>query len=77
MLDGDDLVKLTGNVDDGIMIRIIGGDGADEIIDSSKVNGYFLSVSPIPTQKIKLKFMTPERKRVLFIALELPMMMKK
>ena len=55
LLDGDDLVKLTGNVDDGILIRIIGGDGADEIIDSSKVNGYFLSVIPIPDAENKTK----------------------
>ena len=55
LLDGDDLVKLTGNVDDGILIRIIGGDGADEIIDSSKVNGYFLSVTPIPDAENKTK----------------------
>ena len=55
LLDGDDLVKLTGNVDNGILIRIIGGNGADEIIDSSIVNGYFLSITPIPDAENKTK----------------------
>ncbi len=55
LLDGDDLIKLTGNVEDGILIRIIGGNGADEIIDSSRVNGYFLSVTPIPDAENKTK----------------------
>ncbi len=53
LLDNDDLVKLTGTVDDGILIRIIGGDGADKIIDNSKVNGYLLSVTPIPDAENK------------------------
>ncbi|MEO8398647.1 MAG: BamA/TamA family outer membrane protein, partial [Ignavibacteriaceae bacterium] len=53
--DNDDFVKLYGTVDKGILIRIIGGDGSDEIIDSSKVNGYFLSVTPIPDAENKTK----------------------
>ena len=53
LLDDDDIVKLNGNVDDGILIRIIGGNGADKIIDSSSVNGYFLSVIPIPDAENK------------------------
>ena len=53
LLDDDDLVKLTGTVDDGILIRIIGGDGADKIIDSSKVSGYFLSITPFSDSENK------------------------
>ncbi|MCB9207500.1 MAG: BamA/TamA family outer membrane protein [Ignavibacteriales bacterium] len=55
LLEGDDLVKIIGEVDQGIMIRIVGGDGADEIIDSSVVDGYFLSVIPIPDSEHKTK----------------------
>ncbi len=53
--DGDDVVGLKGEVDDGILIRIIGEDGADTIIDSSKVNGYFLSIFPISDAENKTK----------------------
>ncbi|MCC9137181.1 BamA/TamA family outer membrane protein [Pontibacter silvestris] len=37
--DGQDEFKVTGNVDDGILIRIIGGGDEDVIMDSSKVSG--------------------------------------
>ena len=53
LLDDDDRVKLIGSVDDGIIIRIIGGNGADTIIDSSNVNGYFLSLIPLPDAENK------------------------
>ncbi|MCB0283829.1 MAG: BamA/TamA family outer membrane protein [Calditrichaeota bacterium] len=46
--DGDDKAVVTGNVDESILLRIIGGEGKDELVDSSNVNGYFLSVTPIP-----------------------------
>ena len=55
LIDGDDVVKLEGSVDDGILVRIIGGEGKDEIIDNSKVDGYFLSVTPIPDAEEKTK----------------------
>ncbi|MCB9259137.1 MAG: BamA/TamA family outer membrane protein [Ignavibacteriales bacterium] len=53
--DGDDFVTLTGIVDDGILIRIIGEDGADTIIDSSSVNGYLFSILPISDAENKTK----------------------
>ncbi len=53
--DGDDVVKLKGEAKKGILIRIIGENGADTIIDSSEVNGYFLSVFPISDAENKTK----------------------
>lgn len=56
LLDGDDFVILKGNVDVSPMIRIVGYDGADELIDSSVVNGYLLSFLPIPDAENKTVF---------------------
>lgn len=57
MLGGDDRIVLTGNVESSIQIRIVGGDGADELIDSSKVAGDFLSIVPfIPDAENKTLF---------------------
>ena len=53
MLDGDDSVKISGNVDVSPLIRVIGGDGKDALIDSSKVDGYFLYVILIPEAENK------------------------
>ncbi|MFC6997141.1 metallophosphoesterase [Rufibacter roseus] len=39
-LGGDDIFEVNGTVDDGIMIRIIGGEGNDTIIDRSVVKGW-------------------------------------
>ncbi len=36
-MNGDDLFDITGNVDQGIIVRIIGGKGDDSIVDSSLV----------------------------------------
>lgn len=55
LYDGDDTVKLFGTADDGTLVRIISGKGKDTIIDSSRVNGYFLSVTPFPNAKNKTK----------------------
>ncbi len=44
--DGDDKAFVFGECSDGPVVRIIGGKGKDEFIDESKVNGYFLSVTP-------------------------------
>jgi hypothetical protein len=46
LLGGNDKVVVTGGVDKSIVVRIIGGRGRDEIVDHSKVNGYFLSLIP-------------------------------
>ncbi|MDZ7624420.1 MAG: BamA/TamA family outer membrane protein [Ignavibacteriaceae bacterium] len=56
MLGGDDFVLVTGEVDEGIRIIVEGGEGKDELIDSSKVHGYFLSVTPFPSVKTKTEF---------------------
>jgi hypothetical protein len=38
-LGGDDVFELRGEVKKGIRIRIVGGEGTDQIIDSSRVSG--------------------------------------
>jgi hypothetical protein len=40
-LDGNDEFRVTGQVDKGIRVRIIGGGEADKITDTSKVGGLF------------------------------------
>ncbi len=52
---GDDRVFLRGVVNDGTLIRIIGGKGKDSIIDSSKVNGHFLSITPFGSAENKTR----------------------
>lgn len=46
LMDGDDISIVTGEVDESPHVRIVGGNGRDEFIDSSTVNGYFLFVTP-------------------------------
>lgn len=46
--DGDDKAVVKGNVNSSILVRLIGGDGKDEFIDSSYVSGFFLALTPIP-----------------------------
>lgn len=38
-LDGDDTFIVRGSVNDGVLLRIIGGPGADHFVDSSRVRG--------------------------------------
>lgn len=38
-LDGDDRIEVTGTARKSILIRVIGGDGMDSLIDKSHVNG--------------------------------------
>jgi len=45
---GDDKTYVYGECDFGPVVRIIGGNGKDEFIDESIVNGYFLSITPFP-----------------------------
>jgi len=47
LLGGKDRAVINGEVDNSILVRIIAGTGKDELIDNSKVNGYFLSFTPI------------------------------
>lgn len=53
LLKGDDVALISGEVDSGPLLRIIGGKGKDKFIDSSKVNGYFLCITPIPDAENK------------------------
>jgi len=66
MLGGDDEALITGNVDVSPLVRIIGGKGKDTLIDSSKVNGYFLSVLPIPNAESKTILYDSGNKSVFF-----------
>jgi len=47
-MEGDDKAVVNGEVDSGPLVRVIGGEGKDEFVDNSKVNGYLLSFTPIP-----------------------------
>jgi len=62
LLDDDDKAEVTGEADCGPMIRIISGDGEDELIDSSVVNGYLLSFLPIYDAEEKTGFYDSGRK---------------
>jgi hypothetical protein len=56
MMGGDDLVIVSGEVEDGMRIIVEGGEGKDELIDSSKVTGYFLSFTPFTDAETKTEF---------------------
>ncbi|HVO75767.1 MAG TPA: BamA/TamA family outer membrane protein [Ignavibacteriaceae bacterium] len=56
LLDDDDKAVVTGEADSSPMIRIISGEGEDELVDSSRVKGYFLSFLPIPDAESKTGF---------------------
>ena len=53
LMGGDDKALIIGDVYDSPLVRVIGGKGKDELIDSSKVTGYFLKITPfhIPIQR--------------------------
>jgi len=67
MLGGDDSVLVRGKVDESILVRIIGGNGKDTLIDSSSVNGYFLNTTPFPDAETKTIFYDSGKKTT-FIA---------
>lgn len=54
--DGDDRVVVSGAVDESPIVRVIGGDSKDELIDESIVNGYFLSFTPFHSAETKTYF---------------------
>jgi len=56
MLGGDDFVLVTGEVDEGIRVIVEGGEGKDELIDSSNVRGYFLSITLFSDAETKTEF---------------------
>lgn len=43
---GDDRVMVTGSTGSSITVRVIGGAGADTVVDASHVDGYWLSCVP-------------------------------
>ena len=65
MLDGDDKVTIKGNVSNSPIVRVIGGDGKDIFIDSSKVNGYLFSMLPIPNSEYKTEFYDSGKKTII------------
>ncbi len=54
-MDKDDKIRLAGEVDDSPLVRVIGGDGGDRVIDESVVNGYLLGFIPIPDAENKTR----------------------
>ncbi len=44
--DGNDVAIISGECEESPLLRVIGGEGNDELIDSSNVGGYYLSVTP-------------------------------
>lgn len=56
LFDGDDKAVVTGQATTSPIVRVVGGDGQDELIDSSRVEGYFLSITPIPDAEITTYF---------------------
>ncbi|MBT8383859.1 MAG: BamA/TamA family outer membrane protein, partial [Ignavibacteria bacterium] len=53
---GDDFATITGEVNESCRVIIDGGEGKDELHDSSRVNGYFLGFTPFPSAKKKTEF---------------------
>lgn len=56
MNDGDDKAIVFGECSVSPIIRIVGGNGKDEFVDESIVNGYLLSMTPIPDAENKTYF---------------------
>lgn len=56
LLEDDDKAVVTGNVNTSPIVRLIGGGGKDSFYDSSIVNGYFLSFTPIPAAENRTGF---------------------
>ncbi|MGA9291594.1 MAG: BamA/TamA family outer membrane protein [Ignavibacteriaceae bacterium] len=54
--DGDDKAVINGKVDESPLVRIIGGEGNDELKDYSVVNGYLFSFIPIPVSENQTEF---------------------
>jgi hypothetical protein len=67
LLGGDDIVNVSGDVDESIRIIVVGGEGNDELIDHSKVNGYLTFFLPIPDAKKKTEFYDSGKKTIFHI----------
>lgn len=66
MLDDADKAVVKGSVNCSPLVRIIGGKGKDIFIDSSKVRGYFLTVTPIPDSENKTFFYDDEDNTIVY-----------
>lgn len=64
LMDNDDRFIIRGEVDSGPLVRVIGGDGKDEYEDSSKVNGYWLGITPFPDTENKTRIYDSGKKTV-------------
>lgn len=53
---GDDKALISGEVDASIDIKVIGGKGDDQLIDSSHVHGFAFDILPIPSAEVKSAF---------------------
>lgn len=56
MEGGDDRAEVTGVVDSGPTVRVVGGKGNDEFIDKSMVKGFFLYLTPFRDAETKTAF---------------------
>ncbi|MCW8849275.1 MAG: hypothetical protein OQJ81_04790, partial [Melioribacteraceae bacterium] len=65
LLDGDDKAVVNGEADSSPLVRIIGGDGKDTLIDRSKVNGFILGIVPISKSESKTEFYDSGKKTFL------------
>ena len=65
MLDGKNKAVVEGVVDNSILVRIIGGNDRDELLDNSKVNGYFLDFTPIPSAETMTEFYDAGKKTII------------
>ena len=65
LLDGKNKAVVEGVVDNSILVRIIGGSDRDELIDNSKVNGYFLDFTPIPSAETLTEFYDSGKKTII------------
>jgi hypothetical protein len=56
LLGGNDTAIVHGEVDNSILVRVIGGEGKDYLADSSRVNGHFLRIQQFRYAKDKTFF---------------------
>ena len=64
LMDGDDKAVINGEVDLGPLVRVIGGNGKDEFVDNSKVNGFLFSITLIPNAERATVFYDSGKKTV-------------
>jgi hypothetical protein len=62
MEGGDDSVVVRGDVAASSLVRVIGGDGADVLVDNSRVDGWLLGLLPIPSAETKTRLYDSGRK---------------